>query len=386
MSTLDHYDFHCRVKFAVGGSALEHLPLELEGLDARMPMVIAQRPADAAPVLRALRDSGLTLAVVDRAGTDEAAVLDLARLHRLHRCDAVVAVGCGALADAAKALGLVVSTGAQNLPPDRGATGLAGPLQPLAIVPTVGGWAGETAPAAALGAWRMQSPLLMPDLLVIDPRLTRAWEPAALIAMGLAALSLASEALLGTRVNGIAQSYAQGAVTMVAAHLLAAVKRKADPEGPAALVNAAGLAGCLDAAQEPGLNRELALALAPACRLPVGSLMGLLLPYTLAFLCLKRQHCPESLLLPLAGPEIFATADRSLRPHVAINALHALLHDLQRAAKGALPPNLAEAGIARPALEECARQVAARPGAALQEREALLIVEHAWEGRPIVIL
>jgi hypothetical protein len=128
------------------------------------------------------------------------------------------------------------------------------------------------------------------------------------------------------------------------------------------------------------------MAIAPACRPPLGAVMGLLLPYSLAFLCLKRHLCPEALLLPLAGAEIFATADRSLRPHVAINALHALLHDLHKASRGLLPRSLSDAGAPQSAIADCARQVAARRPDLLQEREALLVLEHAWEGRPLVMV
>ncbi len=388
MTTADTYDFCCRVKFNVGASALEHLPSELDALNARMPLVMAARPRDAHLVVKAFRDSGLTLVVADRV--DETAsgetLHELARQYRLHRCDAIVAVGCGALADAAKALNLMVSTGVRELATLVGPGQIVGPLRPLVLVPTVGGNALESAAVASFGDWHLASTFLMPDLLVIDPRQTRQWSPQALIAMGLSALALSTETLLAERANGIALSYAQAAVRMIAAHLLETLRGKGAKHGPLALVNAAALAGCLVNSRAPGINQVLATALAPFCRLSPGAVAGLLLPYSLAFLCLKRQQCPEALLLPLAGAEIFATADRSLRPHVAINALHALLHDLHKASRGVLPRSLAEAGVPQPELAQCARQAAASRPDLLQEREALLVLEHAWEARPIVMV
>jgi len=64
-----HYEFFCPVKTHSGNRALEHLPVELDALNARKPLVITGKDAAKAGLvdvlIHAFRDSGITIGVFD---------------------------------------------------------------------------------------------------------------------------------------------------------------------------------------------------------------------------------------------------------------------------------------------------------------------------------
>jgi len=293
------FSFFCRTKINCGEKALEHLPIELEALDSRMPMVLAAARGGAGVVVSAFRGSGLTLAVVEGLSmppTPEQAA-QLAGLYHRHHCDAIIAVGAGALVDLARGVNVLVSHQSDALAAFAGKDRLAGPLRPLVVVPTAGGIALDTSATVMVGPVGLESPLLMPDLAVIDPRLLANHDPKVLAAMALAALAHAVEAATGPRCSPALEIYALAALRLVAGHLIDAVQSKDRRQKALALVNAAVLAGGAFANAGQGMVHVLAALIRSRIDVPLGFLLGILTPYCLEYRHLKQARPIGHLLM-----------------------------------------------------------------------------------------
>jgi len=207
MKPVPVFTFTCPVKTNSGSKALEHLPVELANLNAVKPIVITGVEAVGGKAVRTLAgafgDSGMTYALFD--GVSPAANLALIENLKItcieNQYDAVIALGGGTIVDVAKVLNMAVSlktADARQLSPQ---TPLRKHLNPLVVVPTAEASGLETSKLAHLDRNVFSSEYLAPNLVVIDPRLTRAADGKTIAATGLAALSRALEAHISTDKN-----------------------------------------------------------------------------------------------------------------------------------------------------------------------------------------
>lgn len=386
MQQIPTFSFYCRTKINCGQKALEHLPVELEALDSRMPMVLAADKKAAGTVVSAFKGSGLTLAVMDDLPlppTPEQAA-QLAALYRRHHCDAIIAVGAGALVDLARGVNILVSHQSDDLNAFAGKDTLTGPLKPMVVAPTAGGIALETSATLMVGKVSIESAPLMPDLAVIDPRLTAGDDPNTLASLALAALAHAVEAATGPRRSPALDCYALTAINLVAGHLIDAVQAADRRRTGMALVNAAVLAGGAFANGGQGMVHVLAALARSRVDVPLGFFLGILTPYCLEYRYLKQNRPIGHLLLDLTGPETAATAAPELHGAIVVNALYALLYDLDKASRGQIPSTLAKAGLERQVLNELAEQAAQSHPDLCDYQAAAMVLDHAWQGLPLV--
>ena len=172
------YEFFCPVKTNSGNRALEHLPVELDALNARKPLIITSKDLSgrglADVMADAFKDSGLTLGIFD--GTSPAPDLklirELTKIYRQKGYDAIIALGGGSVMDSAKALNIVVSGRPEDLEYAAGENLMMKPLKPLVWVPAGMADGYENSKYATIGPLNFSSPYLMPHLVVLDPRMT----------------------------------------------------------------------------------------------------------------------------------------------------------------------------------------------------------------------
>jgi len=381
----EKFRFFCPVKISAGLKALEHLPVDLGGPFAGMPLIVADAPWRAKKVAGAFRDSGLCVGVCDTVPStpDIGTVRQLAGIYRDRRCGALIAVGGGTLVDAAKLVNLMVSLGEDDLGRFCGENTVDSPLRPLAVVLSASGNGLEVSRFASLGDLAFSSPRLMPDLAVIDPRLMRRETPESIVYFCLAALAHAVEAYCGPFKNPVADAHAWVALRLISQNLVAAAGGGGDKRLVLALVNGVASAACAFSNAAPGLLHLLAEAAAAEWELPLGQVLGSLLPFALEYAALNGSHDSAELLLPLAGPEVYSQTAEDLRGAIAVNLVHALLYDLDKATRGAVALTLKEAGVDAKSFATVARRAAAADSVLCAERAAMLVLEHAWSGYPI---
>lgn len=391
-----YYDFFCPVKLMAGEQALEQLAGELAGLGARRPLLLTDKGVSgtglATLLANVLAEGELPVADIwDEIPADSstAVVERIAARYRELECDSLVALGGGSVIDTAKAVNILASMGGDRLLDYAGAGCLTRPLQPLAVVPTTAGTGSEVTLVAVIkdeASGRkvpFTSPFLLPQLAVLDPRLTQGLPLNITAATAMDAMTHAIEAFIGNAKNPVSDALALMAIEKIANALPKVLQSPQDKQLRLQLAEGSTLAGMAFSNSMVGLVHALGHSLGARCHLPHGLCMNLFLPTVLDY---NRPGIdPElaRLLLPLIGAERFAATPATERAQAAIQALCALRDSLWQAVK--LPRTLREAGVTDKGLLPEIRDLAINDGALLYNRkdadraQLLDLLERAWE-------
>ena len=391
-----YYDFFCPVKLMAGEQALEQLAGELAGLGARRPLLLTDKGVSgtglATLLANVLAEGELPVADIwDEIPADSstAVVERIAARYRELECDSLVALGGGSVIDTAKAVNILASMGGDRLLDYAGAGCLTRPLQPLAVVPTTAGTGSGVTLVAVIkdeASGRkvpFTSPFLLPQLAVLDPRLTQGLPLNITAATAMDAMTHAIEAFIGNAKNPVSDALALMAIEKIANALPKVLQSPQDKQLRLQLAEGSTLAGMAFSNSMVGLVHALGHSLGARCHLPHGLCMNLFLPTVLDY---NRPGIdPElaRLLLPLVGAERFAATPATERAQASIQALCALRDSLWQAVK--LPRTLREAGVTDKGLLPEIRDLAINDGALLYNRkdadraQLLDLLERAWE-------
>lgn len=416
MSADQHAPRFCNpVKIISGTRALEHLPVELGSHDAVRPMVVAPKRQGLGGrlrrLLKAFRDSGMTLVVYDRltVEADLKQIKSVAGHFQGAGCDALLALGEGRLLHQVKALRLLlqsalteISKAASNesapatvaalrhdaIPQNGAATngiGLPDPEPPepsaripLFWLPTGPGAGDELGGDIEIAGQTMTHPCLRPQLACIDKRLLKTSghhrrHRERLLDSVLIALVNAVEVCLLRGDNPFAVAYAEAAIRILVDTLTPEGLEASRSDILLALTNAAVWVDCGRDMQPPGLAHRLGRALAARTDLDAGLLMALCLPAVVDRALAGQKRLAAELLHLLGGAELFSLTEAKLCRPKCVNLLREGWHALCENWPVELPGDLQATGIAREALSEVAR--AADPA---DPQTALGILERSW--------
>jgi alcohol dehydrogenase len=355
------------VKVVAGFSALEHIPYELTSRGARRPFVITDRGVRGAglvDVVAAATSSGgvPTSIVFDEVPQDSSTevVSEVASLYRREGCDALLAIGGGSVIDTAKAVNILVSEGGDDLRRYSGTGVLARALKPLIVLPTTSGTGSEVTNVSvvkdsATGVkLAFQSQYLLPDVAVLDPRMTTGLPPFFTAATAMDAMTHAIEAYTCIGKNPLSDAYALAAIDKVAKNVLRVLDTPTDREGRLELAIAATMAGIAFSNSMVGMVHALGHSVGAIAHVPHGVCMSVLLPYVLEHNLDARRRSIGELLVALGGVEQHARTPEPERAVAAIANVRSLRDGLFDKAK--LPRTLRETGkVARDELPAIAR-------------------------------
>ncbi len=266
------------------------------------------------------------------SAADPPAVAAAARTCRAERCDGVIALGGAVALDTARRLGMVLQA--------------SGGIAVIAVPTTIGNIG--LGPLALPGDGRRNlrgpggsGPL--PSVILCDPTLAAAVEPARIATEGFDTLTHCIEAYLSTAFNPPADGMALEGVRRARRHLEALV---ADPADPAARREMLSAALCGGLASEKGLGGAEALARALEAEIGPGARHGeyhaALLPLVMTFnapaVVDRFEHLREALLLPSGADLRSALADLGDRLRLPIRLGGARLGEdaLRRTAESAV--------------------------------------------------
>ncbi|XEI31607.1 iron-containing alcohol dehydrogenase [Aeromonas veronii] len=390
-----YYDFFCPVKLLAGEQALEQLASELASLGARRPLLLTDKGVNATGLAtllaNVLAEGDLPVAAIwDEIPADSstAVVERIAKRYRELDCDSLVALGGGSVIDTAKAVNILTSMGGDHLLDYSGAGCLTRPLKPLAVVPTTAGTGSEVTLVAVIkdeASGRkvpFTSPFLLPQLAVLDPRLTQGLPLNITAATAMDAMTHAIEAFIGTAKNPVSDALALMAVEKIASALPQIIHDPQNKQLRLQLAEGSTLAGMAFSNSMVGLVHALGHSLGARCHLPHGLCMNLFLPTVLDYNRPEVDSELVRLLLPLVGAERFAATPAHLRAEATITAIRTLRDTLWQAVK--LPRTMSEAGVSDRSLLTEIRDLAINDGALLfnrkdADREQLLtLLERAW--------
>ncbi|WP_180111027.1 MULTISPECIES: iron-containing alcohol dehydrogenase [unclassified Acinetobacter] len=390
-----YYEFFCPVKVIAGHAALEHIPFELSTLGAKRPMIITDKGVRSnqllAPIEAAFESTETVIGYIfDDVPPDSSleTVRKAAQLYRDNQCDAIIAVGGGSVIDTSKATNILVSEGGDDLLKYSGAHNLPKPLKPFFVIPTTSGTGSEVTMVAVVSdpekniKMAFASNYLMPHAAILDPRMTQTLPPHLTAMTAMDAMTHAIEAYTCMAANPISDAYATAAIKKISNSLFGVLDNTSDAHGRLELAQASTMAGIAFSNSMVGLVHSLGHALGAVAHLPHGLCMNLFLPYVLEYNKEVNGDKIAELLLPLAGPDIYAQTPANLRAEKAISTLLAMRDRLFSLTK--LPRTLSETGkVTEAQLDEVAEKALNDGSIIYNPKEASLedlktILKKAW--------
>ncbi len=402
-----YYEFFCGVKTVAGHTALERIPALLKEMGAEKPMIITDKGVVAVglvDIVEAALASGMpAVAVEDDVPVDS----DVETVHRIAAvylkkgCDALIAVGGGSVMDTAKGVNIVVSEEADSLLDFSGAGVLKRRLKPLVAVPTTAGTGSEVTQAAVIADPSVNRKLLfvshflLPNIAVLDSRMTLTLPPHLTAATAMDALTHAVEAYTCLSKNPISDAFAMEAISMISRNLLSVVQQPDDRDGRLALATAANLAGIAFSNSTVGMVHALGHSVGAVSHVPHGTCMSILLPYGLEYNMHKSGPWTGELLYPIAGEAIYAATPKEKRAEKTVACIRAFNQALFDATGGLHSRFFREVTdrdgrsvVSREQLPDIAR-TALGDGSIFYNPEemdvddALMVMEAAWAGDPL---
>lgn len=237
-----------------------------------------------------------------QADPPEAAVLDAVAAAKKAGADAIIGFGGGSSMDTAKLVALLVGT-PQDLPDIYGIGLAKGPRLPLIQVPTTAGTGSEVTPISIVTTPTHEkkgvvSPLLYPDLAVLDAKLTVGLPPAVTAMTGIDAMVHAIEAYTSKhKKNVLSDGLAVKALQLLAGNMDKVLANGADLSARAAMLQGSMLAGMAFANAPVAAVHALAYPLGGHFHVPHGLSNALVLAPVLAF----NRPAAEELYGELAG-------------------------------------------------------------------------------------
>jgi alcohol dehydrogenase len=250
-----YYEFFCPVKTVAGHRALEKIPQLLNRLGAQRPMIITDKGVAGAglvDIVNAAITPGVRIGAVEDdvpRDSDLKVVNQFAGIYRKNGCDAIVAVGGGSVMDTAKGVNIVVSEKADDLMQFSGAGTLTRQLKPLVAIPTTAGTGSEVTLVAVIAdhdrnlKMPFTSYFLLPDVAVLDPRMTLTLPAAITASTAMDALTHAVEAYTCLAKNPLSDAHALLAIELIGQNLMNVISEPDNADGRLALAVAATLAG-----------------------------------------------------------------------------------------------------------------------------------------------
>lgn len=307
-------------------------------------------------VLPSFAETGMSVAVFDQVVADppEAVVLAAIRQAREMNAQLIIGFGGGSSMDVAKLVALLAHPHSQQSLADvYGVDNAKGQRLPLIQVPTTAGTGSEVTQIAIITTGEttktgVVSPLLLPDLAVLDAELTLGLPPAVTAATGIDAMVHAIEAYTSkSKKNPLSDMLAREALRLLAGNLDEAVHHGKNREARQAMLLGSLLAGQAFANAPVAAVHALAYPLGGHFHIPHGLSNALVLPSVIAF----NAPAAESLyaeLAPLLVPDC--------RPGDAASLTDQLITALsQLSPRCNLPSRLRDAGVPEDSLEMLAR-------------------------------
>ncbi|OJU05942.1 MAG: alcohol dehydrogenase [Rhizobium sp. 63-7] len=203
--------------------------------------------------------------------------------------EGVVGLGGGSSLDVAKLVALL-AVGKEELKGVYGVGNAKGPRLPLILVPTTSGTGSEVTPISIVTTGASEkmgvvSPVLLPDVALLDPELTFGLPPHVTAATGIDAMVHAIEAYASASANNnpLSRALAVQALQLMGAALLRAVRDGKDESARADMLLGSMLAGQAFANSPVAAVHALAYPLGGHFHIPHGLSNALVLPHVLRF-------------------------------------------------------------------------------------------------------
>jgi len=243
------------------------------------------------PALHSLAEAGLGVTVFDAVEADPslATVMAAVEAGRAAEVTGVIGFGGGSSLDVAKVVALLLGSG-EEIDAAWGVGNAKGPRLPLILVPTTAGTGSEVTPVSIITVGGeekrgVSSPILLPDVALLDPDLTLGLPAPITAATGIDAMVHAIEAFASRNANNnpLSKMLARQALQLLGANIETAVFDGANREARGAMLVGSMLAGQAFANSPVAAVHALAYPIGGIFHIPHGLSNALVLPHVLRF-------------------------------------------------------------------------------------------------------
>jgi alcohol dehydrogenase len=301
------------------------------------------------PVLDAIVSSGLQVELFDQVREDppEETVHAAVKCAQDFDADVVLGLGGGSSMDVAKLVAVLAGSTTQTLNDIFGVDLLTGQRLPLVLVPTTAGTGSEVTPVAVIttGATTkagVSSKQLLPDVAVLDAKLTLGLPPTITAMTGIDAMVHAIEAYTSKiKKNAYSDTLAKEALARLAGSIVTAVEDGNNVEARANMLFGAMLAGQAFANAPVAAVHALAYPLGGRYHIPHGLSNSLVLPAVMRFNIPHASHLYAELASILVPGCSGSDEDKAMQ---LISFIEKLI------VKVGLPATLKQAGVSENSL------------------------------------
>lgn len=303
MGNMADFNFSTTAQICLRRGGSEYLSDYCQQFDAKRVLLVTDKGIIAAGLLdtpiRALSTSGISVDVFSDVEADpsQATVQRATQAAKNVQADMIIGFGGGSAMDVAKLVSVLAHPACSQAIEDMfGVDQLNSSRLPLLHVPTTAGTGSEVTPIAIITTGEttkagVVSTRLLPDIALLDARLTMGLPGHITAATGIDAMVHAIEAFTSKiKKNPISDMLAIQALSLLAPNVLKAAKNGADIECREAMLLGACLAGQAFANAPVGAVHALAYPLGGHYHIPHGLSNALVLPHVMRF---NRIECED---------------------------------------------------------------------------------------------
>ena len=340
----NYYEFSNTTKILSGEYALENIPVELKALGAKKALVLCdetlKKIGTMQIVLDAILDKGIEIGETYTEIPPDSSIETIEKIVQIYldkECDSIIAIGGGSVIDTAKGVRMMISQNVKNIMELAGCEMISyGKHIPFVAIPTTAGTGSEVTLVAVIlnkcQNIKMEfiSYYLLPDIAVLDPRMTISLPAKITAATGMDALCHAIESYTCLQKNPLSDSYATAAINLIRENLIEVCKNGNDKKRRLAMANASLMAGVSFSNSMVGIIHAIGHALGGVSRVPHGEAMAILMPYCMEYNLDKMGDLYAELLLPLAGEEVYTSTPKEERAKKTIETIRNMQQELNK--------------------------------------------------------
>ncbi|MBP1931920.1 iron-containing alcohol dehydrogenase [Ammoniphilus resinae] len=382
-------DFRMPSNLRFGVGALATLPEEVKQWGATKIGLVSDRGLEKAGLVGRVVEllGSLSIPIVtftEIAGEPTFRLVEQAVNHfKREQCDLVIGIGGGSALDVAKTTASLLDK--SDLDPYlRRNEKIEIRKIPCILLPTTSGTGSEVTMNAIFGDEEQElkrgivSPVLLPDLAIIDPELTLSCPPRVTASSGIDAFTHAIESYISVRATPLTKIYAEKAMKQFPHHITKAVHHGANLEARTGMCWVSTLAGVTLANAGVGAVHALAYPLGGKFHIEHGIANALLMPYVFQVI---GTTCIQEMVDVAAFLQL---GDYHQKPSEALNAVVDYFYQLLKQLD--LPSSLAQLEVDEQSLPVLANQASKidrllnNTPYYLNERKILQIYQKAFRG------
>ena len=363
-----YYEFQNAAKILSGELALENIPHELKTLGVNKVLILTDKTLEKIGSLKTLIDAignrGITIANVftDIPQDSSIEIIDnVVTKYKELECEGIIALGGGSVIDTAKGARMVLSQDKENIMDLAGCELISyGKHIPFVAIPTTSG-TGSEATLVAVILNKVQnikmefiSYFLVPDVAVLDPRMTLTLPPKTTASTGMDALCHAIEGYTCLQKNPLSDAYATSSMEIIRDNLIEVTQNGENKQKRLAMANASLMAGVAFSNSMVGIIHAIGHSVGAVARVPHGDAMAILMPNCMRFNLDKLQSEYAKLLLYIGGEEVYIETPAEQRAGKTIECIESLLQELHKIS--GLPTTLSQAGVKKEDLHTIAEK------------------------------